>query len=1538
MMYNERVQQALAQGYSIDDVKQYATEQYYKRLDSGMAPADAKAYLKNTFGLLAGSEPDDKDRSQFFTSLAFAPVEQATGANTTEGTSSATTTPQNNTTPDTTQATAKKQPDDWRESLVAGYQNSVLGLLIRGESPTYVAPAEDDIVGNFAFMVGSVLGDLPATVAGTAAGATAGSAAGPAGTIVGGMAGGNALPAMMRQYIMDVYENGGATTFSEVMGRVGDTLMAGGKAAVVGAAAGKVGLAMAPAVKAASSAGLMQRLATYTGAVAAETGTMVGTSAALDGRVPSMYEFINGAVQLGGLKYASSNIKRFKQAYIDLGLKPQEVQQRIQADPAFAERFLVDTPWYSVPKTREAYAIERQGEPTYASGSPDANTAQNSGRWLYLSPEKAKATYDAIAKASPANAALEQLQRQWQRYDQTYSRLNYRKSRLTSEAAGKAQEEIFNRRFDDAVDFDTFLAQQTAEQRAQYATRLNELLDTPEFLETDKMLAHATEVRDALKADLKAAQRMSTPTGSSTPLRELRAYDIPNTAPVIRVSGLGTAAERLLLQKYQNVGQLSAVDVAQKASAMVDLASPDFLKFLRESTWTFEEIKTLVGPEAARRLNRAKPGDSLAILGSRVLEADPAAQYNIAWAGIQKGDRILPLAPSLVTEAAQRPANVAPSEALARVQRNISFDAKSVNVPVSERARSFYAKHVDRLTALTKGTKTGEYTESYITARLASASAARAQYFIDKGTFDFATNKDSGISLKEALGKVDDPKALSAYVAARRAVAQEKKGAPQTMDMDAARSLVREMDAKPEYKRAADALHEYNVRVLQFAKDAGIITEQKFKELTAPSEAYAPLQRLVASFEKDLVDSKELHELASRAAKDPEAAKKLKALRKERKDLSQMAAHIVDPLESTISSTYLVMRAADLNRAKAAIAKEWGLAKAEPVGDSEYGVLPGKSDTLRRITYQEEGKTKTAYVQRDIYEATMALDGQSRMMLSGFAKVLTGPASVLRAGAVLDPAFIIRNTIRDQFTAAIQSRNGYRIGVDMIRGLGAIINEKTGGKLFKNFDGVYREWEKAGGINASLVSVDRARMRDSIDVILKQPVRNLVRDPIKNAGQIADLVNPFPKLLNGLRNLSDLVETAPRLGEYMLARERGTSAREAAFMSREVTMDFNRAGVYGKAWNSVTAFYNAFVQGVDKNVRMVRENPVKFFAAHVNGVIVPSMLLAIAEQDMILNAPNSVGAQTAQELPAWERAAFWHFYVGDDYEHCLRIPKPHGFAALMSAPIESFIRWAYANGKTDFMDELVEAGFVESAKTTFVPPAAPTALVPVFGAMANYNFFTENKIASGAVEGLLPELQYQMGTSGTAKTVANILAQIDGKLGLPIPDRLRTPVSIDHLIQGYLGTLGMTAVRTIDMATDIFGQSGRPTKSWKEVPVVKAFFVKYPSLSARSIEQFNKEYNEVQARYQSVRALMARGNAEATERAEAILLEGGVANLSRIKAAMGECSKMINLIYWSDQFTPDEKTQNIENITLNMLQIARGGLDVTRELKNARTK
>lgn len=1553
MMYNERVQQAIAQGYTIDEIKQYAVDQYYTRLDKGMAPADAKNYLKDTFGLLAGAEPDDMDRSEFFTSLAFMPGESP-ALDTTKVVSNVATTSGTNTTLEATKTTLEKQqPEGLLDNVIAGYEHSVLGLMLRGAAPAYTAPADDDILGNFAFSVGTMLGDIPATAVGAVTGAAAGSAAGPGGTIIGGFAGGNALPEMMRHILMDTYENGAATSFSDLITRTGETLLVGGKAATVGAVTGKVGTVVAPTAAALTGMSIPQKLASYAGALTAETAAMVGTSAALDMRFPTMNEFINAGVQIGGLKYATHNIKRFKQAYIDLGLSPKEVREKILADPVFAEQFLTDTPHYSTPQTREVYAIERPSEPTYSStgrAKLAANTERNSGRWLYLSPEKAKADFEAIEKASPATSTFEQLERQWKLADSSYKRLSVRKARMASEANQAAQEEIFGTKFDDPVEFDTFLAQQSSEQQALYAKRVIELTGTKEFVKTDEMFNKAQQVRNAVYTDYRNAQRMQPAAPSSTPLRELRAYDIPNTAPIIQVNGLGTAAARLLIQKYINSPQgktdpmiaefrgapfPNTVKAAKLANDIIDAAGPEFMAFVQNSTWTFEEIKTLVGPRYAKNISGTRPGNKLAILGGP-LEADPNTAYRVYWSGIQKGDRILPLLSSLVTRAEAKPKDIPVSEAMKKVQQDISFDPNANAAPLSERARDFYAKHVDRITALTKGSKQGQYSESYITARLASASAARAQYFIDKGTFDFKNNTDNGLSLREIIKDVPDPKALSAYVAAKRAVSQVKKGKAQTMDIEAAKALIKEMDAKPEYKKAADALHDYNIRLMQFAKDAGIVSEATFKELSAPSEAYAPLQRIMSAFEKDLLDSKELHELAARAAKDPEAAEQLKEARKAKRELRKAQAHVIDPLETVIGTTYLIMRAADLNRAKTAIAREWGISKAEQLGDSELGVLPGKSDTLYKISYHEDGKAKTVYVQKDIYQATMAIDGLSRMMLSGYAKVLTAPAGVLRAGAVLDPAFILRNTIRDQFTAAIQSRNGYRMGVDMLRGIGAIINEKTGGKLFKDFDGVYREWEKAGGINASLVSVDRARMRESINDILKQPVRNLIKDPVKNAAQIADLVNPFPKALGALRELSDIAENAPRLGEYMLARKRGSTAKQAAFMSREVTMDFNRAGIFGRAWNGITAFYNAFVQGLDKNVRMAKENPVKFFATHVNGVIVPTLLLAIAEQDMILNAPNSVGAQTAKELPEWERAAFWHLYVGDDYEHCLRIPKPHGFAAMMAAPIEAFVRWSYENGHTSYMDELTAAGFGDTIKTTFVPPVLPTAAVPIFGVMSNYNFFTENKIASGSVEGLLPELQYQRGTTGTARAVAEALAQIDGKLGIPIPDRWRTPVAIDHLVQGYTGTLGMTALRTIDMAYDIYGGSNKPTKSWKEMPVVKAFFVKYPELSAHSVEQFNKDYNEIQSRYQSVKALASRGNATDLQRAEQIMLEGGVANLSRLKAAMGECSKMINLIYYSDQFTPDEKTQNIENITLNMLQIARSGLEVTRELKNAR--
>lgn len=1558
LLYNPHVQQALKQGYSLQEVKQFAIDDYNMKVDHGMPEDEAREYLKRTYGLATGSSVEDADRSQYLTELLFMPVEgeqvakQATSAAKEEkaGVVGTTTvaTPTN-----AADSVSPRAPENNFDTLLAGFEHSVLGLLLRQEAPSIQPPQPDDLLGQFVFSSSQLLGDLPAIVAGTVGGSIAGSAGGPVGTVAGGAMGGAALPAMARQALIDSYRNGESTEPLSWLERTARVCEAGGKAGIAGLAGGAAGAKLTPLMANFASKTALDKLSTFVGVTVGEAGTAATSSALLEGRLPSASDFITNGLMIAGTRYAGRNIDALTQAYAEMGLHPNTIRRQLVADPVFSSKFLVDASSPKAPRVREVYGIDTAGQPSYSDKVSQATMASSRDRWLFLSREYADAEVSKRADTIDAEAVktYERSKIKWERATQNADKAQKAFNKKMAEVTSQVRKDYFPDapREDDA--FMSWLETQPKDQQARYYDALDYQTITSGAADLEAQSFRAYE--EALQAnnDMQQAYR-STPQGaSSTPLREVRAYNIPNTAPVIRITNGASAAANMLAerffatsagQKYDDLVRLfqRGTSVARSAASqrLIDEAPNDFLAFIRGSQWTIDEIKVLVGPEAAKRISLAEPGERLGILKGAKLSEDPGTLYSIAWAGLMREDRFLPMRAELVTPT--RPAKtVQASKAMETAKAALSFKPEESTRSLSDRAREAYSALIDRVTALTKGTPAGQYTKSYILARLFPASTTRAEYFISRGTFQHEGLKDTGASLAEVLKDVPDLQKLSAYALATRTAALLKQGKPGLLDRATAEALTKELESDTVYAKALKDLQAYNLRVLKFGHEAGIISDKQLAELSQPSQQYVPLTRVLGSVEADLISSIELDALASRAATDKKALAEWRKRMRESGARAELVA--IDPIESSIGATYLMVKAADMNRVRKEIAKDWAIADAVPrtESDGELGSVAGFGDVLHRITYMENGEKKSAYVQKDIYNAALALDAQSAKMFTKLMHIINAPSRTLRAGAVLDPTFIVRNSLlRDQIGAMIQSRNGYTFGLDMLRGFGAILNDRTGGKLFKNFDGLYAEWMKAGGMNASLVAADRHRMRESLNNIVGHKVRNVVSDPAGAVWDVMGLINPFSRVLTTLRGLSEAADSSTRLGEYRKARAAGDDPILAAFQSREVSLDFARAGVLGRAWNSVTAFFNASIQGLDKSLRLARENPLGFVSAHIGSVIIPTLLFTIAEQDIIATSPDSEGAMTAKQLPAWQKAAFWRLYVGDDYKYCLRIPKPHGIAAMMAAPIEAFFSWAYAQGETSFMQELVDAGFAETTVSTFVPPLMPTALSPVVETTTNYNFFTKNKIISGALESLSPELQYQAGTTGLAKLVARGLMQIDNRLGLPIPDRVRSPVIIDHIVRGYLGTLGANMMQAADYAYDIFGDRKRPTADWADVPFVKAFFVKYPSLSAKSIEKFNSEYNEVQRRYNDVKRLLDMGNAEATAQAEGLLLEGGVANLSSLKQAMGKMSKMITLIHFSDQFTPDEKAQNIENITLQMIQVADHGLEVIKEIKNARTK
>ena len=110
------------------------------------------------------------------------------------------------------------------------------------------------------------------------------------------------------------------------------------------------------------------------------------------------------------------------------------------------------------------------------------------------------------------------------------------------------------------------------------------------------------------------------------------------------------------------------------------------------------------------------------------------------------------------------------------------------------------------------------------------------------------------------------------------------------------------------------------------------------------------------------------------------------------------------------------------------------------------------------------------------------------------------------------------------------------------------------------------------------------------------------------------------------------------------------------------------------------------------------------------------------------------------------------------------------------------------------------------------PTAVPQAVKPLLEVETNHDFFSGRPIVGTGLQQRPTEQQYSTNTSELAKQV--------GKLGLI------SPLAVDHLIRGYLGTTGgMVLIATNRMAREAMGIP-TPEKSWQDA------FATFPGMSS----------------------------------------------------------------------------------------------------------
>ena len=784
----------------------------------------------------------------------------------------------------------------------------------------------------------------------------------------------------------------------------------------------------------------------------------------------------------------------------------------------------------------------------------------------------------------------------------------------------------------------------------------------------------------------------------------------------------------------------------------------------------------------------------------------------------------------------------------------------------------------------------------------------RGKRFIG-GPVDFGTLERKGKSLTELLepvkGDIDD---FRDYMIARRARELHGRDILTGIRNEDVEWTLDKLESD-EFKAAFDDLQDYNAGLLSYLADSGVISQDSLEEIRKVNKDYVPFYRVHEGRTGGLGGGSGFGNLWS-------PVKRLKGSGRD----------IIDPLESIVKNTYSYVQLAQKQRVSTALAS---LAEKESVGDlfeklltpmrpQQFSVgeieadlkesVPGFDELVAKlkergadpsddmlaifrpgdylgkpntISVLKEGKRQWFEVDPELYRS---LEGLEMEQLDGWVRWMAKPARTLRAGATLAPEFLIRNPLRDQVMAFVQSEYGYRPFWDLGKGIFEYVKKGD----------MYEDFMASGANNGTLLGLDRDSQQRNIRKLVESGgVPNVVKDP-----------------LDILRALSETLEQGTRMGEFMRAREKLGDDREAiqkaGAAAREVSTDFARHGAKTTALRAMSAFWNARLQGYDQLGRAIKNNPVRFAAKAFAGITLPSMMEYFAYRD----------DEEYWEIPQWQRDIFWVAKVGDSW---LRIPKPFELGLIFGTmPVRILSAIEGTGGGAHEVRRFFEDTL--SKEATSIGPT-PTAIMPLVENMTNWSFFRQRPIVPRSEQNVRAREQGNERTSEVAKMIAR---------WSPGPEGV-SPRKIDNLLYAWTGGLGRLGTQSVDLALDAGrDKPPRPSPTAADIPGVRGVAVRTPGLSSESVERVYRELDKGRTAKATLRHFQreerwddfereARDPEQADLRARLPQYEGAADTFAKLRA-------MIEMVRRDGDMSPGEKRERIEKLGNEAIKVARGAV------------
>jgi hypothetical protein len=857
-------------------------------------------------------------------------------------------------------------------------------------------------------------------------------------------------------------------------------------------------------------------------------------------------------------------------------------------------------------------------------------------------------------------------------------------------------------------------------------------------------------------------------------------------------------------------------------------------------------------------------------------------------------------------------------------------------------------------------------------ARLMSGATGIADRFLRYNTLDFATRQPNGPGLETILKPVaDDMDGFRAYAAAQRALELESRDIRTGFDLDAAR-IVADQGADRYAKPLADLI-DFQNRTATYLRDAGVLSRAGYDAMRGANKLYVPFQRVMEDEAGTGISGG-----ASLQASNP--VKGIKGSQRE----------VVDPIESIIRNTYLFTQMAERNvvgtklvdmlnaasetqpgheaapdpQAANALRAE-GVANPEDLAPLMLSMAPVREGEIRIL---RDGAAETYKVDPELARAMKGLDAQS---MGDIERMLRPFANALRAGAVLQPDFVLRHSIRD-FLYATVTHPGLFSPMDLVRGFTSMAMK----------DADYQDWLSSGGAGVSMVSLDRRYLQQSIDQLtgtgILERAWNVIDNPNATLGQKAGAVAGVPLdaarkfLLNPMQMAVHFAESATHIGTFIKAKnemladqpEGATLTKaqtlEAGFASRDIAVDASRMGAKIRTLNALSAFSNIVIQDSDRVVRAFVKSPMATAIKVAGAISLPSALVWM----------NGKDDSRYEDAPDWERDLFWVIPT-DRWEDAspkdyaarpddpklrrqaadggyqvnngitFRVPKPWGMGLVFGSGVERSLD-SFAAHKPDAFK-----GLAASMGAVSLPSLIPNAITPIIEQYANRSMFTNRTLVPDQMEKFLPEYQYTPYTSETAKALGQIIGAFPGveqaktEQGAAggVARALSSPILMENYLRAWTGNLGTYALQLADAGLRKAGvvpdPPNLPASTLADIPFVRAFIVRSPSSSAQSIQDFQDDYERNKIYYDTWMGMAKEGNGGAMQRVQQAGGPAIFATLDGMHTALAMQSKLVRDVYRNPDMPPDEKRQLIDTAYWRMSEIAKNGVTAQRQIRAA---